>query len=122
MELGGAPRSRFAELMSASPGQFAVFVFYLLILNIASDGAWSTVVSGLVPALFLAPLIYLLAWREGWHRFTATPGTSWLGVTMLAFASFAIVSAIVNPLPKEGWLPVIGAYVMPVILFYSVSV
>jgi O-antigen ligase len=116
------PRSRFAEVMSVSPGQFAVGVLYFLILNIASDGGWSTVISGLIPALFLAPLIYLLAWREGWHRYAAVPGTTLLGVTMVAFAFFAVLSAIANPLPKEAWLPVLGAYVMPAMLFYSISV
>jgi O-antigen ligase len=116
------PGSRFAELMQVSAGRLAIGILYFLILNIASDGAWSTFVSGLLPALFLGPLIYLLAWREGWHRFDAVEGTTPIGVAMIAFSFFAILSTLANPLPEDRWLPLLACYVMPVVLFYAVSV
>lgn len=115
-------RSRFAELMRVSAGQLSVGILYFLTLNIASDGAWSTVVSGLLPALFLGPLIYLLAWREGWHRFAAVDGTGGIGVTMIGFCFFAVLSTLANPLPQSGWSPLLACYVMPVVLFYAASV
>jgi hypothetical protein len=108
--------------MSLSAGQLSVGILYFLILNITSDGAWSNAISGLVPTVFLSPLMYLLAWRQGWHQFNAVRGTSFLGVAMIGFCVFALLSAMLNPLPREGWLPVIGGYVMPVGLFYAVSV
>jgi len=116
------PESRFAELMRVSAGRLSIGILYLLIFNIASDGSWSTYISGLLPALFLGPLIYLLAWREGWHRFTAGQGTSFIGVTMIAFCFFATLSTFANPLPEDKWLPLLGSYVVPVVLFYAVSV
>ena len=87
----GWPRSRFAEFMNVSAGQLSIGILYFLIMIIASDGAWSTIISGLFPALFLAPLMYLLAWRAGWHRFTSADGTTTLGVTWLGFCLFAFV-------------------------------
>lgn len=116
------PRSRFAELTDATAGKLSIGLLYFLLLNIASDGSWSTFVSGLIPALFLGPLMYLLAWREGWHRFTAVRGTSFIGGTMIAFCFFATLSTLANPLPEDRWLPLLGGYVIPVILFYSISV
>jgi O-antigen ligase len=118
----GWPRGRFAELMNASAGVVSIAILYFLTLIIASDGHWSTIISGLFPALFLAPAMYLLAWREGWHRFTAVNGTAPIGVALLGFCFFATLSTLANPLPEDGWLVVLGCYVMPAVLFYAVSV
>jgi O-antigen ligase len=115
-------RSRFAEFSNISVGALAVGMLYFLILIVASDGAWSTVISGLFPGLFLGPAIYLLAQRQGWHQFAAVDGTAPIGVTLLAFCFFAALSTLVNPLPEDGWLPLLACYVMPAILFYAVSV
>jgi O-antigen ligase len=118
----GRPRSRFAELMDCSAGDLSIGILYFLILIIASDGAWSTVISGLFPALFFGPAIYLLAWRQGWHQFIAVDGTAPIGVTLIGFCFFAALSTLGNPLPEDGWLPLLGCYVLPMVLFYAVSV
>jgi O-antigen ligase len=118
----GWPRSRAAEFTKVSAGGLSIGILYFLILIIASDGAWSTIISGLFPALFLAPVMYLLAWREGWHRFTAANGATPLVVIWLGFCLFATLSTLANPLPEDGWLPLLGCYVMPAMLFHTVSV
>lgn len=119
---GGWPQSRFAGLMAVPAGELSIGVLYFLTLIIASDGAWSTIISGLFPALFLGPVMYLLAWRQGWHRFSKIDGTALIGVALLGFCFFATLSALANPLPEDGWLPLLGCYVMPLLLFHSVSV
>jgi O-antigen ligase len=111
-----------ARLMNVSAGELSIWILYFLTLIIASDGSWSTIISGLFPALFLAPAMYLLAWRQGWHRFTAVNGTAPIGVILLSFCFFATLSTLANPLPEDGWLVLLGCYVMPALLFYAVSV
>lgn len=114
--------SRLADVGRLPAGALSVGLLYFLTLIIASDGAWSTVISGLFPALFLSPAMALLAWRNGWHRFEVVPGTAPIGVALVGFCIFGTASTLLNPLPEDGWLPLLACYVMPIMLYYAVSV
>lgn len=104
-------------LLDVPAGEVCTALVFLLTFIIASDGSWSTVVSGLFPTLLLCPAIYLLARAQGWHDFNILRAAAPLAVVLFGFMLIAAVSTAVNPFPEDDLLPLLGSYVAPFLLF-----
>lgn len=114
--------ARAGHVLGLTAGDLCVAAAWFLVFIIASDGTWSTVVSGLFPGLTIGPLIYLLAREQGWHRNALPQGAGVIAAILCGFAIVAGLSTVTHPLSADGVLPFLGAYVMPLILFVAFSV